>query len=98
MLDKETFDRLLSRALRRGGDYADVYCERRRASAFRLQDGRIHEGTTAVTSGVGIRVVLGESAGYAYSEDLSIDALLRAADAASLVVRTGQNGTTHAVA
>jgi TldD protein len=97
MLDKETFDRLISRALRRGGEYADVYCERRRAFAFRLQDGHIHEGTTAMTSGVGIRVVLGESAGYAYSEDLSMEALLRAADAASLVVRTAQSGTNQVV-
>ncbi len=97
MLDQETFDRLIARALRHGGDYADVYCERRRAYAFRLQDGHIHEGSTAVTVGVGIRVVTGESAGYAYSEDLSIDALLRAADAASLVVRTAQSGTVARV-
>jgi len=97
MLDKETFDRLVARALRHGGEYADVYCERRRAYAFRLQDGHIHEGSTAVTVGVGIRVVTGESAGYAYSEDLSIDALLRAADAASLVARSGQSGTARGV-
>ncbi|HVA28235.1 MAG TPA: metallopeptidase TldD-related protein [Candidatus Baltobacteraceae bacterium] len=97
MLDQETFDRLIARALRHGGDYADVYCERRRAYAFRLQEGQIHEGSTAVTVGVGIRVVTGESAGYAYSEDLSMEALLRAADAASLVVRTAQSGTVARV-
>ncbi len=88
MLDTQTFDRLLARALRYGGDYADVFCERRLTYAFRLQDGHIHEGSTGVTQGVGIRVVVGESAGYAYSDDLSIDALLRAADAASLIART----------
>jgi TldD protein len=97
MLDKETLDRLIGRALRHGGDYADVYCERRRAYAFRLQDGTIHEGSAAMTLGVGIRVVIGESAGYAYSEDLSIDALLRAADAASLVARTAPTGAVHRV-
>src|SRR5208337_3276125 len=97
MLDKETFDRLISRALRYGGDFADVYCERRRVYAFRLQDGRIHEGATTLTLGVGIRVVTGESAGYAYCEDLSTEALMRAADAASLVARSAQNGTVARV-
>jgi TldD protein len=88
MLDNDTLDRLLARALRQGGDYADVFCERRRSVSFRLQDGRIHDGSYGVTQGVGIRVVVGESAGYAYSDDLSLEALLRAADAAALVSRT----------
>ena len=89
MLDHDTLTRLLARALRRGGDFADVFCERRRSYAFRLQDGHIHEGSTAVTQGVGVRVVVGESAGYAYSDDLAFEALLRAADAASLIARNG---------
>ena len=58
MLEKETYEKLLSRALRRGGDYADIFCEHRRAYAFRLQDGKIHEGSSALTLGVGVRVVV----------------------------------------
>jgi TldD protein len=90
MLDESVLTRLLSRALRRGGDFADVFCERRRSVSYRLQDGRIHDGSLGVSLGVGIRVVSGEAAGYAYSDDLSIEALLEAADAASLVVRAAQ--------
>ena len=92
MLDTDTLNKLLARALRNGGDYADIFCERRRTYAFRLQEGHIHEGSSAVTQGVGIRVVLGETAGYAYSDDLSMEALLRAADAAALVARTMPSG------
>ncbi|MBV8637386.1 MAG: metalloprotease TldD [Candidatus Eremiobacteraeota bacterium] len=98
MLDQDLLNRLLMRALRHGGDFADVFCERRRSYAFRLQDGKIHEGSSAITQGVGIRVVLGESAGYAYSDDLSIDALMRAADAASLVARTLPSGDEMTIA
>jgi TldD protein len=87
MLDNDTLTKLLSRALRNGGDYADVFCERRRSYAFRLQDGHIQEGSSAIAQGVGVRVVAGESAGYAYSDDLSIEALLRAAEMASLIAR-----------
>ncbi len=88
MIDRDILTRLLTRALRHGGEYADVFCERRRSYAFRLQDGHIHDGATSIAQGVGIRVVVGESAGYAYSDDLGDEALLRAAEAASLIARS----------
>lgn len=97
MLENEILSQLLARALRHGGDYADIFCERRRVLAYRLQDGHIHEGSYGVTTGVGIRVCVGESSGYAYSDDLSLDALLRAADAASLVARTSPGGTVRPI-
>ena len=98
MLDNATYDKILARALRYGGDYADVFCEHRRAYAFRLQDGHIHEGSSAVTLGAGVRVVTGESAGYAFCEDLTLDALLNAAEAASLIARSSPAGEARSVA
>ncbi|MBV8724598.1 MAG: metalloprotease TldD [Candidatus Eremiobacteraeota bacterium] len=85
MVDAAFLARLLNRALARGGDFADVFCERRSTLSYRLQEGQIHEASFGVTLGVGIRVVVGESAGYACSDDVREDALMRAADAASLV-------------
>lgn len=93
MLDRETYARLLSIALGRGGDYADIFCERRRSTSFRLQDGRIHESGIGVTQGVGIRVIVGESAGYAYSDDLSLEALEHTARIASLIASDKNSGT-----
>jgi TldD protein len=92
MLDEALVSRLIARALRRGGDFADVFCERRHSLAFRLQDGRIHDASRSATTGVGIRVISGESAGYAYSDDLSDEALMRAAEAASLIARSAPTG------
>lgn len=93
VVDEVLLARLVGRALRYGGDFADVFCERRRTLLYRLQDGRIHDASYAVTLGVGIRVVSGESAGYACSDDLSEIALTDAADAAALIAqRTGSNG------
>jgi TldD protein len=68
--DATVFERVLTRALG-SGDYADAFYERRVTRSFRLQDGRIHEAAISVSCGVGIRVVSGERAGYAYSDDLS---------------------------
>ncbi len=93
-LEESVLARLIGRALRRGGEFADIFCERRNAQSFRLQDGRVHEASCGVTLGVGIRVIAGESAGYAYSDDLSLEALMQAADAASLIAR----GTSSASA
>ncbi|HXO17171.1 MAG TPA: DNA gyrase modulator, partial [Candidatus Dormibacteraeota bacterium] len=97
MLDQAFISRLLGRALRHGGEFADVFCERRHSLSYRLQDGRIHDASYGVTLGVGIRVVVGESAGYACSDDLSEQAMLDAADAASLIARSGPAGEEHAV-
>lgn len=93
-LDESELLRIIARALRHGGDFADVFCERRSSRSLRLQDGRIHEAACGVVLGVGIRVVTGESAGYAYSDDLHLDALLQAADAASLIARNGSRSET----
>jgi len=97
MLEEAIFSRLLGRALRHGGDFADVFCERRKAVSYRLQDGCIHDASYGVTLGVGIRVVIGESAGYAYSDDLGEHALMEAAGAAALIARAAPAGAQQAL-
>jgi TldD protein len=89
-LDPVLLARVLSRALRRGGDFADVFFENRLTQTFRLQDGRIHEASSSVVRGAGVRVVVGQRAGYAYSDDLDEASLVRAAEAASLIARDGR--------
>lgn len=95
--DEALLAQLLNRALRHGGEFADVFCERRRTVAYRLQDGRIHEASYGITLGVGIRVVIGESAGYASTDDLSLPALNDAADAAALIARSSPSGEAAAI-
>src|SRR6202051_3398472 len=85
-LDAETFEKILTQALG-AGEYADAFYERRIARSFRLQDGKIHEAAIVVSRGVGIRVLSGERTGYAYSDDLSEEALLHAARVAALIAR-----------
>ncbi len=85
--------RVLTRALG-AGDYADAFYERRVSRSFRFQEGRVHEAGLVVSSGVGIRVLSGERAGYAYSDDLSLDALLETARVASLIAKNGATRVT----
>jgi TldD protein len=85
-LDATAFEKILTHALG-AGEYADAFYERRISRSFRLQDGKIHEAGLVVSRGVGIRAISGECTGYAYSDDLSEEALLRAARVAALIAR-----------
>lgn len=87
-LDAAAFTAILTEAIG-AGDFADAFFERKVARSFRLQEGTIHEAAVNATLGVGVRVVSGEQAGYAYSDDLSQEALRRTARTASLIAENG---------
>ncbi len=59
-----------------------------------LDDGRVEELSSGRERGAGIRVVVGETTGFAHTADLSESGLLRAAEAASAVARRDDGSTT----
>jgi TldD protein len=69
-----------------------VFVEDRRTSRGRLDDGRIEDMSSMRDRGAGIRVVVGETTGFAHTADLSEDGLRTAAEAASAVARSGGGG------
>jgi TldD protein len=76
-------ERLLALALARGGEFADLYFEHHRTSSLLLEEGIIRTASAGVTCGLGVRVVSGERTGYAYTDDLSWEAMARAAQTAA---------------
>src|SRR5688572_6227506 len=76
-------ERLLSLALSRGGEFADLYFEHHRTSSLVLEEGIIRTASAGVTCGLGVRVVTGERTGYAYTDDLSAETMARAAETAA---------------
>jgi TldD protein len=90
-LDAPALSSILGRSLG-AGDYADAFYERRVSRSFRLQDGRIHEAGISLTVGVGVRVISGERAGYAYTDDLSPESLQRTAQVAALIAKDRNAG------
>ncbi len=97
MIDPPVLERVLSEALRSGGDFAEVFAEDRSSSSAVLDDGRVEELSSGRERGAGIRVVVGETTGFAHTADLSEAGLLRAAEAASAVARSAPGGTPAAV-
>ena len=92
MIDEAIVQRVLTAALRTGGDFAEVFAEDRRSSSARLDDGRIEELTSGRDRGAGIRVVRGETTGFAHTSDLTEEGLRAAADAAAAAARGGGEG------
>jgi TldD protein len=72
-------ERLLSVALTKGGDYADLYFEYSVSSNINLEERIIKSASRSVTQGVGVRVVSGERTGYAYCDEIDREAIQRAA-------------------
>ena len=89
MIEESVLQRVLGAALRTGGDFAEVYVEDRRSSSGRLDDRRVEELTSGRDRGAGIRVVDGETTGYAHTADLSEAGLRAAAEAAAAAARHG---------
>jgi len=83
LLPKESVEKLLSRAMSRGGEFAEVYMERVKSMSIPLEERKIRSAAARVAQGVGIRVISGEKTGYAYSDNLEMSSLLEAADVAS---------------
>ncbi len=89
-VDPQLAHRVLREALGRGGDFCDLYFEYRRSISIAMEDGLVRGVGGGVDSGVGIRVVVGSSVGYAYSESLDEPAMLRAARTAARIAHAGQ--------
>ena len=89
MIDTPVLERVLAEALRNGGEFAEVFAENRSNTSAMLDDGRVEEISSGRERGAGIRVVTGETTGFAHTADLSEQGLLRAAEAASAVARSG---------
>ncbi|HET9692549.1 MAG TPA: TldD/PmbA family protein [Acidimicrobiales bacterium] len=93
MIDDDVVAKVLGEALRKGGEFAEVFAEDRRSSAAGLDDGRVDNMVSGRERGAGIRVVVGETTGFAHTSDLSERGLLQAAAAAGAAARSGGGGT-----
>ncbi|UFS68558.1 TldD/PmbA family protein [Geomonas sp. RF6] len=92
MLDRFDIERILRRALSAGGDFADIYFEDSSYNAVLCDDGKVERVLSAADRGIGIRVVSDLSTAYAYTNQLTEEALLALADTLSRGVRGGAFG------
>jgi TldD protein len=80
---------LLGVALSRGGDYADLYFEYSTLNSLNLEERIIKSANRAARLGVGVRVISGEKTGYAYCDEIDVDAIRKAALTAAHIAQSG---------
>lgn len=95
-LEPSHLERVLARLMRPGVGFGDLYFQAARREAWVLEDGIVREGTRSSDRGVGVRAISGEKTGFAYCDEIDLDALLESSGAAGAVARNGHNSTPAA--
>ncbi len=93
MIETAIVEATLQRALAGGGDFADVFVEDRSSTSATYDDGKVEEMRSGRSRGAGIRVVRGETTGFAHTSDLTVEGLGVAAEAAAAAAKAGGPGT-----
>ncbi len=84
---------VLDRILNYKVDAADLYFQASRHESWSLEDGIVKDGSYNIEQGVGVRALSGDKTGFAYSDEIVLPALTRAADMARAIAKQGgQNG------
>jgi TldD protein len=87
----ELLKKVIRTAMSKGGDYADLYFEHTLNNYSNLEDSKVNQASSNVSYGVGIRVLKGDQTGYAFTEIITPEAMLKAAGtAASIANDTGK--------
>ncbi len=76
-----------------GADDGELFLERAESESFVFDDGRLKTASYDASEGFGLRVVAGETAGYAHASEISLPAITRAAQSARLAKR-GYSGVS----
>ncbi len=92
MIESDVLERVLGAAMRTGGEFAEVYATDARTTSASLDDGKVEQVNSGRDRGAGIRVIKGETTGFAYTADLSERGLREAAEAAGAAASQGGGG------
>lgn len=88
-LDIDSLDAGLGHVLTPGVDYADLYFQRTWQESWVLEDGEVKEAGYSIDGGVGVRAMANEKTGFAYSNQITTEALIETGRTASGIVRSG---------
>ncbi|MGE5544876.1 MAG: TldD/PmbA family protein [Bacillota bacterium] len=91
MLEHQVITRVIKEALKRGGDFAEIYVEEKDVTGIVCEDNQIEKVNSGRESGAGIRVISNGNTAYAYTNDLSEDGLLKTAS----IVAHAASGTAR---
>ncbi len=86
MIAEVDFSKILKQALKRGGDFAELFLEKTSTCSIVCEDDRIERIITGTDAGVGLRVIFDHKTSYGYCNALSQKGLLELASSVSSAV------------
>jgi TldD protein len=84
-IDESIVRSAMEAAMAKGGEFADLYFQHSVGSFLMLEDGDVNRAYTSVDLGVGVRVVIGDQTGFAFTEELTKESIMKAAETASSI-------------
>ena len=89
-VDQATLDQVLGVLGSHGADTAELYFQHQRINSLALEDGLISRASSSIQQGVGIRIVIGDQTGYAFTEDITLQSMLTAGQTAAAIATQGK--------
>jgi len=83
LVEPDVIARVLAKGRSTGAEFSEIYVEDKRSTSAGLDDGKVEQVTSGRDRGAGIRVIAGDTTGFAHTSDLSERGLLAAAEAAA---------------
>ena len=90
-LESGKLERVFGTLAARKVDYADLYFQYSRFEGWSLEEGIVKSGSFNIEQGVGVRAISGERTAFAYSDEISFNALQDAARATRAIAAAGQS-------
>lgn len=87
MFSNDVYQKVLIEALKTGGDFAEIYIEDKITNNVTMSDGKVENALSGREYGAGIRVFSGVKSSYAYTNDLTLEGLLKTARQAAAAVK-----------
>ena len=88
-LDDAALDALLAEMMQRSVEIGELYFQSVKSESWGLEDGRVKDGVFNTDRGVGVRAIAGEKTGFAYANDLNVEAIAEAVRAARGIADSG---------
>ncbi len=89
-LQEHDIEKIFAQLYSSSADLVDIYFQSSHSESWVMEGGIIKEGSHSIEQGAGVRAVMGEKTGFAYSDRLELPVLLEAANNVKAIVRQGQ--------
>lgn len=95
-LEEKHLEQIMHNMLGNTIDVAELYFQSRQSESWFLEDSIVKSGSFSADKGVGVRSVTGDKTGFAYANDIRMDALENAATASRSIALAGTQNQVQA--